>query len=57
MTSLILFLGLLGVVYSAATLIDQPYRSWWGNLILFGVLMGSFVAIIYGISEAQNIPH
>lgn len=45
-TSVILFLGLLGIIYSAA-LIDQPYRTWWGNIFLFLVLMGSFVAIIY----------
>jgi len=57
MTSVILFLGLIGIIYSAATLIDQPYRTWWGNLVLFGVLMGSLCAIIYGISGSQNIPH
>jgi hypothetical protein len=57
MISVILFLGLLGIIYSAATLIDQPYRTWWGNILLFLVLMGSFVAVIYGVSETQNIPH
>jgi len=57
MTSIILILGLLGLIYTIATLIDQPYRPWWGNILLFLVLIGSFVAVIYGVFEAQNIPH